>query len=101
MRTKKGKSLAAAELKTAWAEYYASNREEKLSDYEAEGWKTLATIAEESSQSVPTVTSQMKALTAKKVFEKKIIRSRCSNGVREVAIFRPVCQRRANSHAKH
>ena len=101
MRKKKRPTVASPDLSEAWSKYYASNREEKLSDYEDEGWKTLATIAEESGQSVPTVTSQMKALTAKKVFEKKIIRSRCSNGVREVAIFRPACQRRANSNAKH
>jgi len=36
------------------------------------------------------VFSQMKTLTNQKKFEKKIIRVMCNNGVRGVAIFRPV-----------
>ena len=90
MRTKKGKSLAAPVLSAAWAKYYASTKEDNLAAYESAGWKTLASIAEESGQSLATVNSQMKTLTTQKCFEKKIIRVMCSNGVRGVAIFRPV-----------
>ena len=101
MRKKKGKSLAAPDLSAAWAKYYASTKEDNLAAYEAQGWKTIASIAAESGQSLATVSSQMKTLTTQKSFEKKIIRAKCSNGIREVAIFRPLSQRRANSHAKH
>lgn len=101
MRKKKGKSLAAPALSAAWSEYYASTKEDNLSAYESVGWKTIASIAEESDQSLATVNSQMKTLTNQKKFEKKIIRVMCSNGVRGVAIFRPVSQRRANRVANH
>jgi len=100
MRKKKGESLAAPDLSAAWAKYYASTKEDNLAAYESAGWKTLASIAEESGQSLATVNSQMKTLTTQKSFEKKIIRVMCSNGVRGVAIFRPVSQRRANISAK-
>jgi len=100
MRTKKGKSLAAPDLKSAWADFYESTKADNLAAYEAEGWKTVASIAEESGQSLATVFSQMKTLTTQKTFEKKIIRVMCSNGVRGVAIFRPVSQRRANISVK-
>jgi ligand-binding sensor domain-containing protein len=100
MRKKKGESLAAPDLSAAWAKYYASTKEDNLAAYESAGWKTLASIAEESGQSLATVNSQMKTLTTQKSFEKKIIRVMCSNGVRGVAIFRPVSQRRANISAR-
>ena len=93
--------MASPDLSDAWSKYYASTKEDNLATYEAAGWKTIASIAAESGQSLATVSSQMKTLTTQKTFEKKMIRAKCSNGVREVAIFRPVCQRRANSHAKH
>ena len=80
----------AAAVEAAWANFYESTKEDNLAAYEAEGWKTVASIAEESGQSLATVFSQMKTLTNQKKFEKKIIRVMCSNGVRGVAIFRPV-----------
>lgn len=101
MRKKKGESLVAPDLSAAWAQFYESTKEDNLAAYEAEGWKTVASIAEESGQSLATVFSQMKTLTNQKKFEKKIIRVMCNNGVRGVAIFRPLSQRRANSRAKH
>ena len=101
MRKKKRPTVAAPDLSAAWSKYYASTKEDNLAAYEAQGWKTIASIAAKSGQSLATVSSQMKTLTTQKSFEKKIIRAKCSNGVREVAIFRPACQRRANSHAKH
>jgi len=100
MRTKKRPALAAPDLSAAWEEYYESTKEDNLAAYEAAGWKTLASIAEESSQSLATVNSQMKTLTNQKKFEKKIIRVMCNNGVRGVAIFRPLSQHRANISAK-
>jgi hypothetical protein len=90
MRKKKRPALAAPDLSAAWANFYESTKEDNLAAYEAEGWKTVASIAEESGQSLATVFSQMKTLTTQKSFEKKIIRVMCSNGVRGVAIFRPV-----------
>lgn len=90
----------AAAVEAAWANFYESTKEDNLAAYEAEGWKTIASIAEESGQSLATVFSQMKTLTNQKKFEKKIIRVMCNNGVRGVAIFRPVSQRRANISAK-
>jgi hypothetical protein len=90
MRTKKRPALASSDLSAAWANFYESTKEDNLAAYEAEGWKTVASIAEESGQSLATVFSQMKTLTTQKSFEKKIIRVMCSNGVRGVAIFRPV-----------
>ena len=90
MRTKKRPALASPDLTAAWADFYASTKEDDLAAFEAEGWKTVASIAEESGQSLATVFSQMKTLTTQKSFEKKIIRVMCSNGVRGVAIFRPV-----------
>ena len=90
MRKKKREPLAAPDLSAAWAKYYASTKEDNLAAYESAGWKTLASISEESGQSLATVNSQMKTLTTQKSFEKKIIRVMCSNGVRGVAIFRPV-----------
>jgi len=90
MRTKKRPALASPDLSAAWANFYESTKEDNLAAYEAEGWKTVASIAEESGQSLATVFSQMKTLTNQKKFEKKIIRVMCSNGVRGVAIFRPV-----------
>ena len=90
----------AAAVEAAWANFYESTKEDNLAAYEAEGWKTVASIAEESGQSLATVFSQMKTLTNQKKFEKKIIRVMCSNGVRGVAIFRPVSQRRANISVK-
>lgn len=97
MRTKKGKSLAAADLSDAWSKFYASTKEDNLAAYEAQGWKTIASIAAESGQSLATVSSQMKTLTTQKTFEKKMIRAKCSNGVREVAIFRPLASLATNS----
>lgn len=97
MRTKKGKSLAAPDLKSAWADFYASTKEDNLAAYEAQGWKTIASIAAESGQSLATVSSQMKTLTTQKSFEKKMIRAKCSNGIREVAIFRPLGSLATNS----
>ena len=93
--------MASPDLSDAWSKYYASTKEDNLATYEAAGWKTIASIAAESGQSLATVSSQMKTLTTQKTFEKKMIRAKCTNGIREVAIFRPACQRRANSHAKH
>ena len=90
----------AAAVEAAWANFYESTKEDNLAAYEAEGWKTVASIAEESGQSLATVFSQMKTLTNQKKFEKKIIRVMCNNGVRGVAIFRPLSQRRANISAK-
>ena len=101
MRTKKREPLASPDLSAAWSKYYASTKEDNLVTYEAAGWKTIASIAAESGQSLATVSSQMKTLTTQKSFEKKMIRAKCSNGIREVAIFRPLSQRRANSRAKH
>ena len=101
MRKKKRPALASPDLTAAWANFYESTKEDNLAAYEAEGWKTVASIAEESGQSLATVFSQMKTLTTQKSFEKKIIRVMCSNGVRGVAIFRPVSQRRANISVKH
>ena len=49
------------------------------------------------------MTSRMKKLVHQKAFEKKIVRGMTGNGVREVAIYRPMdtnCQQRANSNAK-
>lgn len=89
----------AAAVEAAWAQFYESTKEDNLAAYEAEGWKTVASIAEESGQSLATVFSQMKTLTNQKKFEKKIIRVMCNNGVRGVAIFRPVSQHRANISA--
>jgi hypothetical protein len=100
MRTKKRPTVAPPDLSAAWAQFYESTKEDNLAAYEAEGWKTVASIAEESGQSLATVFSQMKTLTNQKKFEKKIIRVMCSNGVRGVAIFRPVSQRRANISVK-
>ena len=99
MRKTKKPTVAAA-VEAAWANFYESTKEDNLAAYEAEGWKTVASIAEESGQSLATVFSQMKTLTTQKSFEKKIIRVMCSNGVRGVAIFRPVSQRRANISVK-
>jgi hypothetical protein len=90
MRTKKRPTVAPPDLSAAWAQFYESTKEDNLAAYEAEGWKTVASIAEESGQSLATVFSQMKTLTNQKKFEKKIIRVMCNNGVRGVAIFRPV-----------
>ena len=68
--------------------------------YAAQGWKTLAKITEESGLPINTVTHQMKMLIRQNKFEKRLVRGMTGNGVREVAIYRPVCQRRANTNAK-
>ena len=101
MRKKKRQPLAAPDLSAAWAQFYESTKEDNLAVYEAEGWKTVASIAEESGQSLATVFSQMKTLTNQKKFEKKIIRVMCNNGVRGVAIFRPVKSKKQGNIGQH
>ena len=66
MRTKKRPAVAPPDLSAAWANFYESTKEDNLAAYEAEGWKTVASIAEESGQSLATVFSQMKTLTNQK-----------------------------------
>ena len=100
MRTKKRPALASPDLSAAWANFYASTKEDDLEAYAAQGWKTLDRIVEESGQPLPTMTSRMKKLVHQKAFEKKIVRGMTRNGIREVALYRPVCQQRANTHAK-
>lgn len=100
MRTKKGKSLVAPDLTAAWANFYASTKEDDLEAYAAEGWKTLGKMVEESGQPLESMTSRMKKLVQQKTFEKKLVRGMTRNGVREVSIYRPVGQRRANNNAK-
>ena len=90
MRKKKGKSLAAADLSAAWAQFYESTKKEDLEAYAAEGWKTIAKIMEESGLSANSIAHQMQTLVQQKKFEKKLVRAKTGNGVREVAIFRPV-----------
>jgi hypothetical protein len=49
-----------------------------------------------------TITHRVKVLIRQKVFEKQIVRGMTGNGVRAVAIYRPMqtkCQRRANINA--
>lgn len=89
--------MASPDLSEAWAQFYESTKEDNLAAYEAQGWKTIASIAAESGQSLATVSSQMKTLTTQKTFEKKMIRAKCSNGIREVAIFRPLASLATNS----
>ena len=72
--------------------------------YAAQGWKTLIQITEESGLSMNTITHRVQVLIRQKVFEKKVIRAMTGNGVRAVAIYRPVptaSQQRANSNANH
>jgi hypothetical protein len=89
MRTKKRPALATPDLKSAWADFYASTKEDDMEAHAAEGWKTLAKIAQESGLSVNTITHQLKMLIRQNKFEKKIVRGMTGNGVREVAIYRP------------
>lgn len=90
MRKKKGPALAAPDLKSAWADFYASTKEDDLAALAAQGWKTIAKIVEESGLSTNSIAHQMQALVQQKKFEKKLVRAKTGNGVREVAIFRPV-----------
>ena len=95
--------MASADLSAAWANFYESTKEDNMEAYAAEGWKTLTQITEESGLSLATVAHRIKILIRQKVFEKKIVRGMTGNGVRAVAIFRPMdtkCQQRANSDAK-
>lgn len=94
--------MAAPDLSAAWANFYASTKEDDMEAHAAEGWKTLAKIAEESGHSVNTITHQLKMLIRQNKFQKKIVRGMTGNGVREVAIYRPMqtkCQQRANNNA--
>ena len=100
MRKKKRPALASPDLTAAWANFYESTKEDDLEAYAAQGWKTLGRMVEESGQPLPTMTSRMKKLVHQKAFEKNIVRGMTANGVREVALYRPVCQRRANNIAK-
>ena len=102
MRTKKRPALASPDLSAAWANFYESTKEDDMETHAAEGWKTLAKIADESGQSVNSLTHQLKKLIRKNLFEKKIVRGMTGNGIREVAIYRPMetkCQQRANNNA--
>ena len=103
MRKKKRPAVASPDLSEAWAQFYESTKKEDLEAYAAEGWKTLAKITEESGLPINTITHQMKMLIRQNKFEKKLVRGMTGNGVREVAIYRPMqtkCQRRANNNAK-
>ena len=103
MRTKKRPALASPDLTAAWADFYASTKEDDMEAYADQGWKTLAKITEESGLPINTVTHQMKMLIRQNKFEKRLVRGMTGNGVREVAIYRPAdtkCQRRANTNAK-
>ena len=103
MRTKKRPTVAPPDLSAAWANFYESTKEDNMEAYAAEGWKTLTQITEESGLSLATVAHRIKILIRQKVFAKKIIRGMTGNGVRAVAIYRPMdtkCQQRANSDAK-
>ena len=103
MRTKKRPALASPDLNAAWANFYESTKEDDMDAYAAEGWKTLTQITDESGVSMNTITHRVKILIRQKVFEKKIVRGMTGNGVRELAIYRPLntkCQQRANTHAK-
>lgn len=103
MRKKKGNPLVAPALNKAWAQFYEAHKEDDLDALAAEGWKTLGKMVEESGQPLQSMTSRMKKLVQQKAFEKKIVRGMTRNGVREVALYRPVgkeCQRRANSTVK-
>ena len=103
MRKKKRPALASPDLTAAWADFYASTKEDDMEAYADQGWKTLAKITEESGLPINTVTHQMKMLIRQNKFEKKLVRGMTGNGVREVAIYRPMdtkCQQRANIDAK-
>ena len=102
MRTQKRPALATPDLSAAWQNFYESTKEDNMEAYAAEGWKTLTQITEESGLSMNTITHRVKVLIRQKLFEKKIVRGMTGNGVREVAIYRPMetkCQQRANSNA--
>jgi hypothetical protein len=104
MRTKKRTTLATPDLTAAWANFYASTKEDDMQAYAAQGWKTLTQITEESGLSMNTITHRVQVLIRQKVFEKKIVRGMTNNGVRAVAIYRPTptaSQQRANTHANH
>ena len=97
MRTKKRPALASPDLSAAWANFYESTKEDDLAALAAEGWKTLAKITEESGLPINTVTHQMKMLIRQNKFEKKLVRGMTGNGVREVAIYRPMGNSRQQS----
>lgn len=91
--------MASPDLKSAWAEFYASTKEHDPAELEAQGWKTIAQMVEETGHSLSGLTSRLKVLLRQKKFEKSTAQIATTRGVREVAIYRPVnekCQHRAN-----
>ena len=90
MRTKKRTTLATPDLTAAWKNFYESTKEDDMEAYAAEGWKPLTQIAEESGLSMNTITHRVQVLIRQKVFEKKIVRGMTGNGIRAVAIYRPM-----------
>ena len=90
MRTKKRPTLAAPDLTAAWEQFYQSTKEDDLDALATEGWKSMNQMVEESGKPLPTITSRMKSLVQKKVFDRKIVRALTGQGVREIALYRPI-----------
>ena len=101
MRKKKREPLAAPDLKSAWADFYASTKEDDLAALAEQGWKTISQMVEETGHSLTGISSRLRVLIRQKKFEKSKANIQTAHGIREVAIFRPVSQRRANIRAKH
>lgn len=81
--------MASPDLKSAWAEFYASTKEHDPAELEAQGWKTIAQMVEETGHSLSGLSSKIKTLTRLKKFEKSTAVIATSRGLREVAIYRP------------
>lgn len=90
MRKKKREPLASPDLKSAWAEFYASTKEHDPAELAAQGWKTIAQMVEETGHSLTGLTSRLKVLLRQNKFEKSTAVIATSRGIREVAIYRPV-----------
>lgn len=97
MRKKKRESLASPALKNAWAEFYASTVGQDPAELEAQGWKTIAQMVEETGHSLTGLTSRLKVLIRQKKFERSSAQIATPKGVREVAIYRPVKIKQGNN----
>jgi hypothetical protein len=100
MRKKKRPTVASPDLSAAWAKFYDSTKEDDLAALAADGWKSITQMVNESGKPLATITSRMKTLVPQKVFEKKIVRALTNNGVRELALYRPLPSPPANTTTK-
>jgi len=90
MRTKNKSAVAIANVNKAWSAFLETTKVESEKELEEQGWKTVRTIADESSLTVAAVTCRVNTAISKGILEAKKATIRTVQGVREVKLYRPI-----------